>query len=73
MGPYLANMKAGASLQCSFLPKVHERATMCERVHYCDVIAMNCFATNQSIFFELLHANGIELVGSIKASYNKKP
>ncbi len=46
-----------------FLPKIHEQATMCEREHYCDAIVMNCFATNQGVFFGLLHTNGVELAG----------
>ncbi len=63
-GPYLAYMEAGASLQCCFFPEIHEQATMCTRVHYCDSKTMNCFAINQGIFFELLHTNDVELVGS---------
>lgn len=35
----------------------------CEQVHFCGVIAMSCFTTSPGVFFELLHANGIELPG----------
>jgi len=57
-------MEAGASLQCCFWPKIHEQAMKCEQVHYRGAKAMNCFATNPGVFYGLLHANGVELVGS---------
>ena len=53
-------MEAGTSLQYCFWPKIHEQAMKCEQVHYHGAKAMNCF----SVFFGLLHANGVELVGS---------
>jgi len=36
----------------------------CEQAHYCDAKTINSFATNPCVIFELLHANGIELIGS---------
>ncbi len=57
-------METGAPLQSCFLPRIHDQATMCEQVHYCNAIVMNCFATIQGVFFALFHINGIELEGS---------
>ena len=57
-------MEAGASLQYCFWPKIHEQAMKCEQVHYRGAKAMYYFSTNPGIFFGLLHANGVELVGS---------
>ena len=56
-------MEAGASLQYYFWPKIHEQAMKCEQVQYCGARAMKCFSTNPGVFFGLLHANGVELVG----------
>ena len=63
--PCLVNMEAGAALQYCSWPKIHEQAMKCEQVHYRGTKAMNCFSTNPGVFFGLLHANGVELVGSI--------
>ena len=34
MGPFLANMEAGASLECCFVSKIDEPAVNCEQAHY---------------------------------------
>ena len=57
-------MEAGASLQYCFWPKIREQAMKCEQVHYRRAKAMNCFFTNPGVFFVLLNANGVELLGS---------
>ncbi len=57
-------MEAWTSLQFSFLSKIYEQATRRKWMHYRDAVAMNCFATNHGVFFELLYVNSVELVGS---------
>ena len=57
-------MEARASLQYYFWPIIHEQAMKYEQVHYRGAKAMNCLSTNPGVFFGLLHANGVELVGS---------
>ena len=54
-------MEAGASLQYCFWPKIYEQAMKCD---YRGEKAMNYFSTNSGVFLGLLHANGVELVGS---------
>lgn len=48
--PCPANMEAGTSLRCCFLPKVHEEAVNYDQVHYRDAIAKNYFTTNPGFF-----------------------
>ena len=47
-----------------FLAKNSWTSNECEQVHCRSAKAMNCFSTNPGVFFGLLHANGVELVGS---------
>ena len=55
-------MEVGASLQYCLRPKIHEQAM--NRENYRGAKAMNCFSIDPGVFFGLLHANGVELVGS---------
>ena len=59
-------MEAGASFQYCSWPKIHAQAMKCQQVHYRGAKAMKCFSTNPSVFFGLLDANGVELVGSTR-------
>ncbi len=64
-GPFFANMETGASLQCRFFFARNSRTS--NEVWAGALLWRNShefFATNQGVFFELLHTNGVKLVGS---------
>jgi len=57
-------METGVSLQFYFWLKIHDQTMKCEQVYYRGAKAMNYFATNSMVYFGLLHANNVELVGT---------